>query len=216
MESKNIKEVFLAEALGHSNACDIRLAENTIILPKGSMIDARMIGRLAAQGIDRIAVYRKPRISILVIGQGLISPGIPPASGKSYDFSIAELKALLETKRIRPVFVRQLKAEPKMLRRMIPFAVNQSDMIILVIKEIGQGLVRIRRLLEDLHVKIIFTEKKLGSAKMRIAAGKGKKTVFCLSYNSDHIFDSFYKFIHPTIQAFMGCANSKDIVCGVS
>ncbi len=194
--SKNIKVVSLAEALGHASACDLVLsAAGKITLPKGSMIDPHTISRLAAQGIDRVPVYRKPRISIVVIGNGLISPGLPQALGKTYDFSCATLSAALETMRIRPVFMRRLMNEPKILKKVISFAFNQSDIIILVAKEIEQGLGWIRRL-----------------------KGPDADTprVFFLSYDLDLILEDFYEFIQPAIQAFMGCTQPKDSACGMS
>lgn len=183
-EAKHVKEAFLAEALGHAVAEDVISGDDHIILTKGTMIDARTVGYLASQGIDRVAIFRKPRISVIVIGRGLISPGVPLAPGMTYDFGTEALKAALDTMRIRPVFMRRLSDEPKMLHRVVSFALNHSDMIILVIKEVEQGILGIKKFLEDMN--------------------KEKKPMFCLSYDSELIFEYFEKLIRPSIQSFMG------------
>ncbi len=192
--SKNIEEVFLSEALGHASACDVVLpADKKMLARKGSMIIPRTIARLAAEGIDRIFVYRKPRVSVIIVGDGLIAPGGALSPGRSYDFGSAALKAALDMMRIRPVFMRCLPGESKALDKVVSFALDQSDIVILVVKEVKQGIREVRKFLKG-----------------------SKKQVFCLSYDSDQIFECFDKFIQPAIRAFMGCTSSEESACGMN
>lgn len=217
LRSENIEEVFLAEALGHVSAYDTFYPKkDKIILKKGSMITPRTVSALAAYGIDRIFIFRKPQVSIIVIGGNLISPGFPQAPGKSYDFSIAALKAALEMMKIRPVLVRILGESPKKIGKMISFAVNQSDIVVLVVKEFERDVRTVQKFLDDMRAQFIFpgTETNLNPKKMQL--DKNKKPVFCLPYDSELIFESFDKFVQPAIWKFMGVTNLKDPACGMS
>ncbi len=202
-ESEPIKEAFLLEALGHFSACDITAPANRkIVLPKGSLISPHTIGYLASMGIDRIPIYHKPRVSIIVISQGLLSPGDPAKPGKTYDSGTPMLRAALEDMRIRPVFIRRLMNEPKLLRRLIPFALNQSDLVILMFHEMKPEIQWIREILKNHKIQLIVpTEEKRPYTLEKIG---DNKLVFCLPYNAEYIFDYFYKYIRPMILLFMG------------
>lgn len=201
--AENTEEVFLAEALGHAAARDVTFA-GKIILSQGSLVDPRTIGSLAVLGIDRIFVYRKPRISIIIIGDGLMDPGTAPMPGKAYDFGSATLKAALEMMRIRPVFLRRLPDKPKTLGRVISFALNQSDMVLLMVKEARQGIQGIREFLGDVRIQFFSPGKDLDLEGKKIVMDKNKKPVFCLPYNSDQVFEYFEKFVQPAIWMSMG------------
>lgn len=200
----HVKEVFLAEALGHVAAFNVLSERGKVILPKGSVIHPRVIGRLAAKGIDRVAVFHKPRISIITIGDGLVAPGSSLLPGKTYDANHPMLQAALEFMRIRPVFIRRLVNRQTLLKRLIPFALNQCDIMILLLKEARQGADWLRGLIKDSSAEIIFPAEgsKAGSPRY-----KGARIVFCLPYDSDTIFECFYKSIQPAIQSFMGYPN---------
>ncbi len=202
LKSENIEEMFLAEALGHAAAYDIfHPGKKKILLSRGAMVEPRTVSLLATHGIDRIFVFRKPRISILVVAENLIQPGLPCEAGKGYDFSVAALKASLETMKIRPVFVRRLKGKPKAVGRIISFALNQSDIVVLVFKEFEQGLREFREFLTGLSAQFVFPGSK---DSPNPAPDKSNKTVFCLPYDSETIFESFDQLLQPSIWKFMG------------
>jgi molybdopterin molybdotransferase len=203
MQSKHMKEVFIAESLGHVSARDVRPdSSKKIILSKGSMIGPRQISALAARGINKVAVYDKPRISVIVIGEGLISPGTTPSPGKVYDFSSAALKAALELMRIRPVLIRCVPNKWSILRTVIPFAISHSDIIILVTKEVGQSLDWVYSFVGGIHSRLILVRQK--TEVKRVDPDESKKPVFCLPCDNELIFENFEKFVQPAILAFMG------------
>ena len=208
--SNNTEEVFLAEALGHACARSVKdPVSGKLLLPKGALIDPRAVARLAAQGIDRVMVYHKPRVSIIIIGEGLLSPGTASEPGRSYDFSGMALKAALETMKIRPVFLRRLSDEPKKIAQVVSFAVNQSDVVVLVAKELEKSVSGIRRFIKDLRAQFIVPEKG-DSPSRRTAVQKGMKPIYVLPYDMDLIFEHFDNTIRPAILSFMGCARLSE------
>src|SRR6516162_9026877 len=55
------------------------------VLRRGDLLTARETGVLAALGVPRIAVVRKPRVAIISTGNELIAPGEPMRPGLVYD-----------------------------------------------------------------------------------------------------------------------------------
>lgn len=55
------------------------------VLRSGQLLSSRDIGLLAAVGLDRVSVYRKPRVAIISTGDELVQPGRPIPKGGVYD-----------------------------------------------------------------------------------------------------------------------------------
>ena len=201
-KSRHVKEVFLTEALDHVSGRDIA-AEN-MALPKDSVIDVRTVASLAAAGVDRVPVYDEPKISILSIGNELIAPGVPAKPGKVHDASIPMLLAALESMRLRPVFVRRLVDEPKTLRRLLPFALNQSDLLVLMAKEAWEDEPFLPALLEGMNAPVVPISGESDGAAPHFTEDRNAKLVFYLPYEANLVFKAFYQYIRPAIQFFMG------------
>jgi len=67
------------------------------ILRKGEIINAGKIALLASVGIDKVKVYKKPKIFVMTTGDELVAPGKPLEKGKIYEsnayYLLAKLKA---------------------------------------------------------------------------------------------------------------------------
>ena len=67
----------------------------TKIIADGMIIPPAIVGLLAAQGLDKLAVYRKPVISVINTGTELIAPGNPLEFGKIYNSSMYTLQGFI-------------------------------------------------------------------------------------------------------------------------
>lgn len=74
---------------------DIQKGEK--IFSKGHKLRAQDLGFLAAQGIDRVSVIKKPVIALLSSGDELIKPGEKLVPGKIYDSNTITIKSLLKS-----------------------------------------------------------------------------------------------------------------------
>ena len=72
---------------------DIRAGQH--LLPKGAVLDPASIGMLAAAGIARVDVYRRPLVGLLVTGDELVAPGEPLRSGEIRDINRYSIAAAL-------------------------------------------------------------------------------------------------------------------------
>lgn len=73
---------------------DIKMGET--VLEKGEFLTPARIGAIAALGIPRVKVFRKPRVAILPTGDELIKPGEELKPGKIYDVNSFTLSAVVK------------------------------------------------------------------------------------------------------------------------
>jgi molybdopterin molybdotransferase len=70
---------------------DVRTGE--VVLHAGTVLGVAQIGVLGSLGLDRVSVYRRPRVAILSTGDELLRPGEPLTPGKIYDANAFSLAA---------------------------------------------------------------------------------------------------------------------------
>jgi len=64
-----------------------------VILKKGMVLTSHEIGVLAAVGIGRVEVFKRPKVAIISTGAEVVEPGKPLPSGKIYDINAHALSA---------------------------------------------------------------------------------------------------------------------------
>lgn len=77
----------------------------TVLAPKGTVIDPGVAGSLAAQGIVKPQVYRKPKIGLLSTGTELVEPNQTPAPGKIRNSNRYMLEAALKKWGFEPLYL---------------------------------------------------------------------------------------------------------------
>lgn len=71
------------------------IQKGEIVLTPGSVLTPSAVGLLAALGVEKVTVYRKPRIGILSTGSELMEVGKPLLPGKIYNSNAHTLQGLL-------------------------------------------------------------------------------------------------------------------------
>ena len=69
------------------------VAQGEVIAQKGTVLTPGLIGLLAAAGIAKVPVFRRPCVAILATGDELVPPGAPLPEGKLYASNLEMLKA---------------------------------------------------------------------------------------------------------------------------
>ena len=72
------------------------VAAGSLLASAGTMIDAGLAGTLAAQGIARVRVFRRPRIGLITTGSEVVEADQAQTGGKIRNVNRAALTALLD------------------------------------------------------------------------------------------------------------------------
>lgn len=104
-------------------------AQGDVLIEAGTSLLPTHIGLLAATGHDSISVVRRPRVSVLLLGDELIHQGLPH-SGMIRDSLGVQLPSYLETCGADVVMLSFLKDDPESIKAAVAQAVDQSDLII--------------------------------------------------------------------------------------
>ena len=102
----------------------------SLLLQRGTQIDAREVGAIASVGLARVEVFRKIRIALLCTGSELRQPGETLAPGQIYNSNRFILLAALRKPWVEVIDLGAIKDDPAVLRETLSSAANQADIIL--------------------------------------------------------------------------------------
>jgi len=108
---------------------DIR--KNETVLTRGITLSSREVGALAALGVTRVKVFKRPRVAIVSTGAEIVEPGKPLPPGKIYDINTYTLTAAVLESGGEPVgfgIVRDDDVE--LLKATLRKAIRTADVVI--------------------------------------------------------------------------------------
>src|SRR5436190_5261074 len=180
------------------------------VLRRGLVLTSRDTGVLAAIGVDRVDVWRKPIVAILSTGDEIIAPGEPMQPAKVYD-SNAQILADA---------VRELGGEPLRLgitgdnltelRERLLQAIASADIVLLSGgTSKGAGDLSYRAVAELRDPGIVAHGVALKPGKpICLAATRGRPVVVLPGFPTSAIF-TFHEFIAPVIREQAGRGSTK-------
>lgn len=104
--------------------------QNSLLLPKGTLIGPPEVGAIAAIGLAEIRVTRKVRIALLCTGNELCEPGTPLAPGQIYNSNRFMLLAALDQPWARVCDLGALPDDPGALRNALITASQAADIVV--------------------------------------------------------------------------------------
>jgi len=107
---------------------DIRKGDT--ILKKGQKLSLREIGVVAALGLSKVQVYRRPKVAIISTGPEIVEPGKTLLSGKIYDINAHTLSAAVIESGGQPFNLGIIPDEPDMIERTIKEALGSADIVV--------------------------------------------------------------------------------------
>jgi len=144
---------------------DIRRGD--VVISEGEVLSPAKIGALAAVGVRRTSVYRKPVVAVLTTGDEVIEPGGPIRPGQVYDINAYTLSAVIEENGGKPRRFPRAPDDIESLRVSLRKAAKCDLVVFSGGSSVGE---------KDLIMDVL---KQLGEVKFHgVAVKPGKPTVF--------------------------------------
>jgi putative molybdopterin biosynthesis protein len=175
------------------------------LLRKGAPLTSREIGMLAACGIAKVDVVRKPKVAVMSTGDELVQPGQPLRLGAVYDSNNAILAAAVTEAGGEPVIVGSFPDDEKMLGDALMNALKSADLVVLsggTSKGAGDLSHRVVSRAGKPGVIVHGVALKPGKP-LCLAVADGKPIAVLPGFPTSAIF-TFQAFIAPVIRARAG------------
>ena len=106
------------------------LKKGDALINRGMLLNFADIGILAGQGIEKVSVFCRPLVGLLVTGDELSPAGAPLVPGKIYDSNLAMLAARLTSLGINVKIAPSEGDTPEDLARAVDSLMESCDMVI--------------------------------------------------------------------------------------
>ncbi|MEM2808981.1 MAG: molybdopterin biosynthesis protein [Candidatus Methanomethylicia archaeon] len=122
------KPVTIGENIVQSGS-DLMIGET--ILRSGEKLTRREIGVLAALGISRVKVYKKPRVVVISTGNELIKPGEKLQPYKVYDVNTYSISSAIIESGGEPIIIGVVRDCERDIKSKIVEALEKSDIVLI-------------------------------------------------------------------------------------
>jgi putative molybdopterin biosynthesis protein len=107
------------------------IARGEVLLRAGTVIGSREIGMLAASGVARVSVVRRPRVAVISTGNELVQPGEALRPAAIYDTNGSIVTAAIIENGGDAIFLGAFPDEEKALEQVIRKALRDFDMVVM-------------------------------------------------------------------------------------
>ncbi|HEY7337955.1 MAG TPA: molybdopterin biosynthesis protein [Bryobacteraceae bacterium] len=180
------------------------------VLRRGQLLASRDTGVLAAIGISRVSVWRKPIVAILSTGDEIVAPGDKMEPAKVYDSNGQVLADAVRELGGEPGRLGIVHDEISELRERLQSALEFADVVLLsggTSKGAGDISYRVVAELSDPGIVAHGVALKPGKP-ICLAATGGKPVVVLPGFPTSAIF-TFHEFVAPVIRLLAGRDSDK-------
>jgi molybdopterin molybdotransferase/putative molybdopterin biosynthesis protein len=181
------------------------IARGETLLRRGTRIGSREIGMLAACGLGKVDVVRRPKVAVLSTGDELVAPGEALRPGGVYDSNGAIIAAAVAEAGGEPLAFGAFPDDAAALEKAVRRALAQSDMVVLsggTSKGAGDLAHGVVSRLGKPGILVHGVALKPGKPLCLGVAG-GKPIVVLPGFPTSAIF-TFHAFVAPVIRARAG------------
>ena len=175
------------------------------VLRRGQLLTSREIGVLAAVGMNRVEVYRRPQVAIISTGNEIVAPGKPRLPGYVYDSNAAILSAAVAELGGEPIPLGIVTDDEQALQKALDEALRYDVVVLSGGTSKGAG---------DLSYRVVASRlKPPGIVAHGVALKPGKPICLAVSqqkpvvilpgFPTSAIF-TFHEFVAPVIRALGG------------
>ena len=171
-----------------------------LALEKGTILSPAAIGYLAGFGIDKVLVFPKPTISIIVTGKELQQPGVPLAYGQVYESNSYTLSAALQQLGINNVKIYRADDDLAILTTILQDALLYSDVVLLTGGISVGDYDFVLQAATNCGITKRFHRIKQRPGKPMYFGNKNNQLVFGLPGNPSSVLTCFYEYVIPALQ----------------
>lgn len=181
---------------------DIALGER--VLEKGVNLTPSAIGLLASLGMDKVRVFKKPRVAVLSIGDELLSSGQPLRPGKIYNSNLYTLSAQVKEAGGTAYPFGTIPDNTATIAAALSRAIEEYDMIITTG---GASVGRkdlVREAISLSGADILFWKVGMKPGTPAVCGEKDGKLILGLSGNPSAAMITFLMLARPIIRTMAG------------
>jgi len=193
-----------------SAGSDISLGD--LVLRKGTLLACREIAVLASIGIDKVKVYKRPRVAIISTGNELETPGEKLRFGKIYDANTYSIAAAVRELNAEPIVLGIARDIEEEIYNKIINGLEKSDLVIIsggTSAGTSDITYRVLELFGPPGIVVHGLKVKPGKPTV-IAISKDKKIIVGLPGYPNSALMVFNLIVKPIIERMNGI-ESKDI-----
>ena len=175
----------------------------------GTVLSGPVLGLLAAAGITRVPVYRRPRVALLSTGNELVPFDATPQRGQIRDSNAIALSAALRAFGVASISVSTVIDDREAVRSALEQAFATADLVITC----GGASVGARDFVKaactELGVTFAFTSVGLRPARPTAFGRRGPAVVAVLPGNPASAFVALHEFVRPAVAALGGRTDGR-------
>jgi putative molybdopterin biosynthesis protein len=180
------------------------------VLRRGELLTSRETGVLAAIGVERVNVWRRPRVAIISTGDEIIAPGEPMKPGMVYDSNARIVADAVRELGGEPVMLGIVHDDLAQLGQVLKTALDSADVVLLsggTSKGHGDLSYRVVSQLADPGIVAHGVALKPGKP-ICLAVSQGKPVVILPGFPTSAIF-TFHEFVAPVIRHLGGSVDKS-------
>ena len=188
----------------------------SLLIDRGTRLDAAAIALAASVGKSRLEVYRRPRVAVLTTGDEIVAVDTTPGPTQIRNSNSYSLAVQIRNAGGEPVLLAIAPDEPQKLRSLIEEGLN-SDLLLMT-GGVSMGRYDlVEEVLEELKAEFFFTGAKIqpgrpvvfGKCGASVAREKPDTYFFGLPGNPVSTMVTFELFARPVLEALAGMSPRK-------
>lgn len=179
----------------------------------GTILDARHVLALAALGVERVPVRRRPRVAVISTGRELVEPGRRPGPGQIRNSTAAYLAAVLPALGAETRFYGTVPDDPADFARRVRRALADSPDVLVTTGAISMGRHDfVTASIKELGAQILYHKVAIRPGKPGLVARfEGGPLVFGLPGNPVSTVVGVRFFLLPYIRRLLGMAEERPV-----
>ena len=181
-----------------------------LLLQAGERLTPPAVGLLAAMGIAKVRVYRKPRVGLLATGSELMDVGKPLLPGKIYNSNTYTLQGLIREAGCEIV---PLPLVPDELPETLQALAKLADVDVVVTTggaSVGDYDL-MPQALQEYGCELLFWKVRMKPGTPACVGKKDKRLYFSLSGNPAAAMVTFELLVRPALRKYAGLARPESV-----